>query len=156
MTVRDYLRSMNLLHLALLAGMVGFCIVSFFVVDQVKLKDEFMEMILPVMAVIGLGSVFGGLFLFRKMNSNIPEDATFAEKLNKYRGTSIIKWALIEGPTLLCIACYIITAQIGFIVAAIGLILFFILHRPAKARIISDLALPPDERDMLNDVNTRI
>lgn len=156
MTIRTYLRSLNILHLALLAGMVMLTVILFLFAEEREVEDQFLQTLIMVLAIISIASLFGGLYIFRKIISGIDKKLQLAEKLHKYRGASIVKWAMLEAPVLLSAICYFITNQTGFLITSVGLILFFMLHRPAKARIVNDLVLSADEMNMLNDGNTRI
>jgi hypothetical protein len=145
------LKALQILHTAMLAGMVLFGVVSAVVRLSNKMAGD--VMLNKVLQVTALAITFilikTGLSIFDKKLQTIPSTASPVEKLNDYRTAAIIKWAMIEGPALFAIICFMITRNYAFIALAFALIIFFALQAPAKLKLMLQLQISEPEFDSL-------
>ena len=118
MQKQNALKSLNILHKALLMGQVFFAAVCVFMIytkaAEPALKE--LEKILQVIAlVMTLGGIFAGIAAFKKKLLQIREMQTDAEaKFSLYRSALILQWALLEGPSIFCIICFFSYRQLCF------------------------------------------
>ena len=77
-------------------------------------------------------------------------------KLDAYRAALILRYALLEGPSMFAIVVYLVTGGIIFILLAALIVFYFVTIRPNKENVIKDLDLNPNEEQILNDPNTKI
>ena len=145
-TTRQYLTALNILFYALLAGQLIFLSI----VAGLKLAAEFpnvpgVEQALEYASIILVaGGYLAGNKIFNSRLAQLREQSNLQDQLNGYRGLSIIRWALLEGPVLLTIVSYLLTGQSLLLGFAAGAIVLFITLRPGKDRLIRDLSLSSD------------
>ena len=95
--------------------------------------------------------IIAGRIVGRIMINKIKEDALLKEKLAVYRSASIVKWALLEGPSLFAIVCFIITSDFYFLGVSAMIMVWFVINRPTRDRTILDLGLEMHEKLMLEE-----
>lgn len=146
------LRGLQIIHRAMLLGQVIFLAIAMFL----KLTDSFpadlheLDKTLQVVAIVlCLGGFFIGSSLFkRKIQQAVdtyPPDIT--QKAAAYRSASIVQWALLEGPSLFCIVCFLLVGNYAFAALAIALMLLFALTAPVKLKIMLQLRLSEQEME---------
>jgi hypothetical protein len=108
MTSAGYFKSIKIVHLALVIGVVFFALVSVFL--QIngfgtlgELINNGLLLIIPLLALIG---IFGSNFIFKKRLRKIVDKTNLNEKMEDYRSALILKFALIEGPSFFAIVAY--------------------------------------------------
>ena len=151
-TTRQYLTALNILFYALLAGQLIFLGIA----TGLKLVGEFpnvagLEQALKYASIIFVaGGYLAGTKLFNGRLAQLREQSNLQDQLNGYRGLSITRWALLEGPVLLTTVSYLLTGQSLLLGLAAGAIVLFITLRPGKDRIIRDLSLSSDAAAQLD------
>ena len=140
--VKGILKTLTLIHYALLGGLGMFCAVSLLITQDVKWDlnawDDPFFLMIPAAIVGGLGM---SSFLYKQQLSGLRAKATKEEKAKGYPTACIIKWALLEGPALLGIMAFLMTGNAYYISLALLLILYFILQRPTQQKMQSELQL---------------
>ena len=148
-----YLKSLKIIHLALLAGQCMFLVVMVFLVVRNILPpvSPSLDKTFQVMALlVSFAAVFGSMRIFKKKLLTINTTAgSIAGKLAQYRTANILQWAMIEGATLFSIICFFLTSNYSFAALAITLIVFFAMLMPAKIKIMLQLQLNEQEADAL-------
>lgn len=146
------IKKLQVLHSAMLGGMVLFCVVAAVVYIPVRVSTTInMNKILQVVILaIGFVCIKLALDLFRRKLQAIPPEATPQQKINLYRPAAILKWALMEIPVLLSAAFFMITRNYAFIVLAFALIILFAMHGPLKVKLMIQLGLSQAEADELD------
>jgi hypothetical protein len=144
-------KSLQLLHTAMLAGMVLFCVVSAVIHFSGKLAANVsVNKILQVtILAVTFASIKTGLSVFDRKLQSIPVTAAPAEKFAIYRIAAIIKWVFIEVPVLCTVICFMITRNYAFIALAFALIIFFFLQAPSKLKLMQQLKLSEPGFDSL-------
>ena len=155
-TSGEHLRSLIIVFYGLLIGQVFFGLISFFLVstnhfnlEGADLRHVFIYLV-PVFVLAGFS--FSHL-IFKNRLKAIDSKSSLLMKLTAYRAVLIIRYALLEGPTLFAIVVYLVTGDILFILLAALMVVYFITLRPTKEKVIRDLDLNPDEEQILNDPN---
>lgn len=139
----------KLIFFGLLSGQVLFLGVAIYLNQSFSIifnEDNVMIYILPCMAI---ASIFIGNFIFNQSITNTKSKNTFQEKINGYLSASIIKFALVEGVSLLSIVNYLISGNFIFIIIAIFLIFYFFTLQPSKEKVITTLKLSAEERKLI-------
>lgn len=80
--------------------------------------------------VLSFVCVYLAITLFKKRLQEISEANTEADKWAILTKAHIIRWALIEGPALFCIICFLLVGNLSFAALAGTLIIFFGLQAP--------------------------
>lgn len=146
------LKTLNLIHFALLMGMVLFAGIAVFI-SQTTAGIDTMKENQQLLQVIALGMAAGGYFCATKMyKSKIYAIQSFTnnkEKVDAYRSASILQWALIEAPALFAIVCFLLTANYAFLGLVLLLVLIFMFMKPTREKIMSQTGLTSEELENL-------
>ncbi|MES1223579.1 MAG: hypothetical protein ABUT20_49240 [Bacteroidota bacterium] len=148
-----YLKSLKIIHTALLAGQCIFLAVMVFLVIRKSMRpvDPSLDKILQVVALlVSFAAVFVSINIFKKKLQNINATAENAtEKSTPYRAANIMKWAMIEGASLFSIIGFFLTGNYSFAALAVFLIVFFAMQAPSKIKIMLHLQISEQEADEL-------
>jgi len=148
----NYVKSLKVLHTALLAGQVIFLVIMlFFVVQQQSAIAASLDKTLQVAALLfSFGGILAGSRIF---NSKLAQMNTAAEdtahKAAQYRAANIVRWAMIEGPCLFVIICFFISGNYSFAALALALIVYFFLMGPSRIKTMLQLQLSDQQVDDL-------
>ena len=155
-TPKNYFKTVNILFLALVAGLVVFAGILLFLNQTQREKIEFitpevhqtLRWVAPAFAVAGIAL---GWVIFNTRLKALRLKDNMAEKLSGYQSAMIIRFAFMEGPSLLALGLFYITGDYIFLYVAAFVILAFLFNRPSKSAIIRHLQLHDDERLLLED-----
>ena len=145
----SFLKTMRIIFFALLAGQIIFMAVAFFTVNNnppQSQSDDLFNIIVPV--AIGLG-LFMSSLLFKQMLAKIKKDDSFEQKLEAYRSALIIRYALLEGPSIFSTVVYLLSGNIIFLAFSGVMILAFLMNMPSRDKATQDLNLSSIEADKL-------
>lgn len=145
----SFLKTMRIIFFALLAGQIIFMAVAFFTVNNnppQSQSDDLFNIIVPV--AIGLGLFMSGM-LFKQLLGKIKNDASFEKKLEAYRSAMIIRYALLEGPSIFSTVAYLLSGNIIFLAFSGVMILAFLMNMPSRNKAAQDLNLSSIEADKL-------
>ena len=137
-----------IIHMALAAGQILFAAVTFLI--QKPSTGTNNDMLIFIVPAITVTSFAAGHLLFKKLIGNINSQSPLKAKLISYQSATLIRLALLEGPSLFAIVSFLITGKLVFIGIAAAIILYFIYLRPTKQKIEDDLNLGYDEKAELN------
>ena len=143
----SFLKSISIIHLALLAGQVIFAIVAYAQSVKVFFGISYMDDVF--MYIVPLAAIFGfiaGYSIFKKQLAAIRSKNSLGEKIIAYQTALIIRYALLEGPCLLAIVAYLLNNNLFYLVVAGLLILYFIFLRPTMEKVENDLDLNFNEK----------
>jgi hypothetical protein len=154
-TPNIYFKTINILFFALVTGQVVFALVLFFL-NQTQEKVVFitpeihrtLTWIAPALAVAGIAI---GWLVFNSKLKSLQNMNSLAEKLKGYQSAMIIRFAFMEGPSLVALVFFYITGDYIFLGVSAFVILAFLFNRPSKSLIIRHLQLHDDERLLLED-----
>ncbi|WP_430894693.1 MULTISPECIES: hypothetical protein [unclassified Paraflavitalea] len=141
MDIQQAIKPIALLHKGL---MLVFSLVlagGLFLVNgkiMLPILSEQQDRLFQVIAVALSGAfLFIGFKLFNKTVLKIRNsDASDGQKIMQYRAASIVWYAMIEGPGLFAMVCYIITGNIAFFILALVHLFVLFLFMP-KAQVLS-------------------
>ena len=153
MQKENTLKILIFLHKALLMGQILFsalCVYLVYTKTMLSPAKE-LEKILQVAAlIITTGGVYAGITIFKKKLLQIREmQASTKEKFALYRSAFIMQWALLEGPSIFCIACFLLTGNYAFLALAIVIMFLFVMTAPSKVKTITQLQISEAELDEL-------
>jgi hypothetical protein len=147
-TFKPEVKALILLHTAMLIGQLLFATIVYFLFrNKTTMVEESTSKILQsIAAVLTLGGSFAAFFVFRKSIEELQlTSGNFNEKMNAYRASSIIKFALLETPSLFSIIGFIITNNITFMLLSVVLILVFAGQKPTVPMMMHDMNIGRDE-----------
>lgn len=146
-TPESYLKTLSLIHLALLAGLVLFMIVTIISQKQTyfdyKNTGDVYIIVVPVMAI---AAFFTGRFLFKQQLSALDKKNSLKEKLMGYQGASIVRLAFLEGAALFGIVAFLLTGNFFELLISLLLVLYFLMLKPTKEKVMSDLNLSTEQK----------
>lgn len=127
-----------ILHAALLFSQLLFAAVAYFLVASGQVEPVmagFQTFFYVLAAALALGGIVA-CFTFGNARLNaLREIPDAAARINGYRSVSIIRWALLEGPSFLATTIFLLTGNLWFLILAGAVILLFILIRPTRRKI---------------------
>lgn len=145
------IKALTLLHFSLLVGQLMFAGIAVYLIysgsfTQVFKSDEIV--ILVGSAAIGLSSalVITAFSMFKRRVEKIRINAVaVSEKLTAYRATSIIRWAMLEAPTILTIICFLLTGRYALLIIIAVLLIIFFYTKPTTFKVAQDLGIREEE-----------
>jgi hypothetical protein len=155
-TSAGYLRLLTLLYAAMFASQVLFAGTCIFLQTSGEFppqdpeSTEILTYALVAVGSIGLGMSF---LLFSRMVNSASEKSTLSEKLRGYQTASIVRFALLEAPSMLGIVGFLMSGQYAFFIATVVVLMAFGLIFPTKSKIIENLRLTHEETQLINDPN---
>jgi cation transporter-like permease len=146
-------RSMIIVHLILCLGIAVSTGVLYTLSIQsgkhLEPSDAFkiLELLLPL---FGIGSFFGARLVINRHFKSIPQNSPLNEKLEGYRASMIILWAMLAGTALFGAIGFFISGRQNLLLYGLMAAVFVLYFRPLKTKIAQDLNLEPDEVEELN------
>lgn len=141
------LKTLTLIHAALVFGLVAFGAVSYFYgvgfVGQFEVTGDLFIYLIPILAMLGY---FGSKIIFKNRLAAIETSDTLSSKLSHYQSASIVKYAFIEGPAILAFFVFMDNGYTLYFSIAVCLVLYLAIQRPTKDKLIQDLHLSPKEQ----------
>ena len=158
-TSREYFRFLQIIFYALLSGQLLLGIV--FVINQYRniiepvnnMTDDIFIYAVPILAVACLTAAF---FFFSLRINAIKKEPNLIKKMTDYRSLQIIRYSLLEAPSLFSIVVFYITANRLYLGLAGLIIIIFFYFKPSRDRAITELELNASETYKINDPNAVI
>ena len=150
------IRTLKIFHLGMTAGQVLFAAISFLLVFTGMLDESnnnlyiLFRYLVPVCII---GALVASHFVFRTRLEVIRSDSELSEKLNEYRITLIIRYAMLEGGTIIALVAYLVVHNIAYLLVAVLVILYFLTLVPSPERVIADLGLNDEEKQKLTGMD---
>ncbi|SEO03649.1 hypothetical protein SAMN05192574_10564 [Mucilaginibacter gossypiicola] len=144
-----FLKTTSVIHLALIAGQIIFAATAFMTTKNhaTNKSDDVFIYVAPIMAVTGFAI---GSILFKTMVNKIDGQSPLKTKLAAYQSALIVRFALLEGPSLFAIVSFMLTGNLIFLGISGAIIACFIYLRPTKQKIEDDLSLGYEEKAELD------
>ncbi|MFD0799481.1 hypothetical protein ACFQZJ_18565 [Maribacter chungangensis] len=149
--IKRFLQTLKLIHIFLVTGLTLFSFIAFVQNNGFNADINTNSTLLYLVPAVALLGYFGSQILFNKMISKVLESDALQVKLNHYQTASIIKYALIEAPTIIALFVYYATGNALPLVIALCLLAYLFVQRPTKEKIIASLPLNPEERRAVYD-----
>ena len=154
MNVKSYFRVLDLLFYALLGGQLFLAIMVLGLVKLLLFKttiDPYNMLYYFTDLIIVAGTYYGGNFIYNKMMQKIKDAENLITKFNLMRTAFIIKFALLEAGSFISLVFYILTTDYMFLIIAFMIILLFFISKMNKEKIINDMNLSSEEKQVLNN-----
>lgn len=151
-TSAQYFRTIRILQLALVAGQVVFAGISLLLTKDGPLATDaglmpIFNMIVPALTIAGIA---GSMVLFRTKVNQARSEPELTAKMAGYRAALILKYAMLEGPSLVAIIAYLLTGQLLYLAAPVIMIILTLVPRSDKDTAIKDLELDYNEQAKLD------
>ncbi|TDS20829.1 hypothetical protein DFQ03_0082 [Maribacter caenipelagi] len=146
MELKNFIKSLSIMHLFLLAGLSIFTIWVIFQINTFNTSSNGESIFLYAVPVFAMLGYFGSQWVFKKMTSKIQLNIRLEEKLKKYQSALHLKYALIEIPAFIGLFAYYNTGNALPLVISICLLAYLAVQRPNKENIIKNVPLIPEEQ----------
>jgi hypothetical protein len=151
MELKNFIKSLSIMHLFLLAGLSIFTIWVIFQINSFNTSTNGEGLYLYIVPVVAILGYFGSQLVFKKLTTNIKLNLRLEEKLKKYQSALHIKYALIEVPAFLGLFTYYNTGNALPLVISICLLAYLTVQRPNKENIIRSIPLTPEEQAQIQN-----
>ena len=144
---KTYFKTLQIIHFALLSGQLVVMAVFTFLIRYHLVEPDnsfptnfiYITLLLPALGVIGSN------FLFKTLLKRISDHAPIKEKLASYKGALLVRYAVLEMPTLLLLVLYFLCGNQFLILAALLAAAYFFMMKPSETGLIEDLEISPNE-----------
>jgi len=140
-----YLRTLQILHLALVGGQAMFLLLAAGLVLSGKSPRAFVlpadtgHILVLVMYLLAFGALAAGNRLFNRKVTALQQQPAGEGKYSSYRAATIIRYALLEAPSLIGIVLFMLTGDYVLLGVPLLVIAVFVWLRPSRKAIIRDL-----------------
>ncbi len=149
----SFLRSLNILHKAMLAGQLLLAVAAFLLryLEWLPASLQELDQTLQVIALLLCAvAYFLGARLFRQRVEDARDgNGPAFDKAVVYRSAAILQWGLLEGASLFSSICFMLVGNLSFLFLAFALMIFFYLSGPSKMKLMLLLRLSEEEIKML-------
>jgi hypothetical protein len=137
-------KQLQILHLALVGGAVFMGCIIWFLMPNTGILATTINWFegLPLISIIVMAvEIALSYFVWFSRQSKIPATASANEKWNHYQSSCVIRWACLQGATLITIVfAHLVQHPYIFGVSAVGLALL-IIARPSKDYLMEKYGL---------------
>lgn len=145
-------KGLQFIYFALLVGQIFFVIISLFLVTQKLFKSDRHDLeniLMPVLVILALICMVSGNKLFKGKLQKLGEVHPVSQRFSEYRAACMVRWALLEGPCIFSIICFLLTSNFLFLVIAALILFIFGSTAPVKNKVAADLGISPEELDAM-------
>ncbi len=146
-----YIKSLQIIHAALVLGPMLFGAFIFYqnerIITNFEMNSDPFLYIVPLVALLGY---FASSFLFKKAVSKVTIDDSLIKKQTTYQTASILRYACIEGPTMLALVAFMDTRIILYGVLAVLLIAYLFTQRPSLQKLKQSIPLKQEEERLFH------
>lgn len=141
------IKALTLLHFSLLVGQLMFAGIAVYLVytksfGVVLNNEEVISIAGPGLTGLAVAFVLIGFYSYNKKLEKIStNEKAMQQKLTEYRAANIIRWAILEAPTLLAIICFLLTGKTFFILVVAVLLSLFLYTKPSTAKAAKELGI---------------
>jgi hypothetical protein len=153
---KTYFQTLNLIYFAQVFTMIAFCGVVYYLLSANQSTPDNSvqwQYFVPLAAIVLPAT---GYFLFNMLIKKIDSGLSLKEKMPKYSRAVLIRSALLEVPAFFAGIAAFLSGQVYYLGASLLMIVLFVLLRPSKTSVTSDLNLSPKERTMIDNPNAII
>lgn len=151
MELKNFIKSLKIMHLFLVAGLSIFTIWVIFQINSFNTSTNGESIYLYLVPVFALLGYFGSQMVFKKMISRIDSKNRLEDKLKKYQSALHLKYALIEIPAFLGLFVYFNSGNALPLIITICLLAYLFVQKPNKESIVKNLPLTIEEKTLIQN-----
>lgn len=155
MKFKTYLKSLQVVHLAMMAGIVFFVSIALFLQLSAGFVQAFADeesLFLLIILVLTSGSIATSFIIERSRKNEIGAEPNLATKLVSYRSLQILTLALHEAPAFVSVVMYLLTGNLFFLGFTISLLLLMLMRFPTESKIAQNLSLDRQQQKQLSEI----
>ncbi|REE82044.1 hypothetical protein BX611_1587 [Lutibacter oceani] len=147
---KDFIKSLQIIHIALLAGLLIFAAyVAFKAKDVMFFSYEDDKPFLFLAIIIAFAGNMASKYLYSSLLKQISDNADLMQKSIKFSTAHIFRLAMLEFPAFMCIF-FAMQSNNSFYFILVGILVFMMLVIfPTKSKFENDVPLTSKEKSML-------
>ena len=149
--MKEILKSLNIIYLALVAGQLMFFAIIFYMVSgsETTPNAENLKMLRLFIPLVSVSTVAISYILYNQRIKQGAELDNLASKTSHYRVSNILRWAIVESGNLFALISVLLTGAYFFLTFfLLGLGVFFV-YRPSISGFVNDYNLSSSEEKVL-------
>jgi len=140
-------KSLKILHAALILGALSTLTIFLFLLEPSSNQENRILLIVPpVILIFGL---MASQFMFKKTLSALKREDDLMTKFTTFRSASVLRFALVEGPTLINVVFTFLTGNRYLAIGALVGVGYLILIRPTKQQLMDELKATSDQLSII-------
>ncbi len=149
--IKIQLKVINIIFFALLSSMILFLAVVLIIIQDKRFSEgsELDKVFTFFVPVFGLLMMFLSRTIYNRMISKVDRSSNLFQKINHFRTSKIVSWALVEGACLLALVATMLTSNYLYIVVFVFLFGYLIMIKPSKESLVRDMRLNSEESDLI-------
>lgn len=148
--MKNFLTTLKLIHGSLILGLLIFCGFAYWRNAGLETTSDLVSIFIYIVPLAATVVYFASTYIFQNTVQNINQNKSIQHKISIYQKALIIKYALLEAPTLLALLAYYLTGNALHLVIALCIIAYFISQRPTAEKLRTDLHLNREEQKELS------
>ncbi len=153
-TLQDYFTILNLIYFSLVAGLIIFAaLIVFLNYSQELTEFQPVGIFIYLVPIMSFLAILASIYIQKYKLPEIDSKKDLKEKLFYYQGLQIMKWAFLEGGALFALVSFMLTGYFMLGGFALLLILYLILQKPSRYKLLQEINLDDEERNRIIDPN---
>jgi len=151
---QDYFTLLNLIYFSLVSGLIIFMAVIVILNSRQEPADfQPVGVFIYLVPVSSILAILGSIYIPKYKLPQIDSKNDLKEKLSYYQSLLIIKWALLEAGAIIALVSFMLTGYFMLGGFALLLILYLILQKPSRYKLLQDINLNDEDRNKIIDSN---
>lgn len=154
-TPQSYFKTLNILFFALLAGQIMFAAAAILINYTQPIAPVFtqdlQQLLLIIMMLIALVNIGVSYVIFTGKIKAIRNQADWESRLRNYQTALIIRFALMEMPSILATLLFMLSGNMLFLGFTGAIILVFLFLKPSSKTMVNHLKLDYNDEATLQD-----
>ncbi|MFN8394887.1 MAG: hypothetical protein U0176_09480 [Bacteroidia bacterium] len=153
-TSEGYFRTLLILWAAMLMSHLSISGVSIYLYFMGELPPSDPETAMPLiyaLAGVGAGCLGAAVVLGNSLIVKAADKPTLKEKLSGFQTASILRFALLEAPSIMGLVGVMLTGELLFLTASAVSAMTLLAFRPSKQRAIEGLRLSGEDLRLVED-----
>ena len=144
LTAAEILRSMKIIHLAIVFSSASFLVISYVLISTHGPLGQYDKPTSQILITVGMLTAAILVALAYYVHSKRTKQITngdFITRLNNYRSSMIVKIAFQESALMFLVVIYLLTSIFSMLLGSIILLILLLLNRPGIELTASELSL---------------
>ncbi|MGF1670566.1 MAG: hypothetical protein ACFCU6_08970 [Balneolaceae bacterium] len=158
-TAAEYFKAINMIYYFMLGGQILLGAMGIYMVKSGFLEvenDLLYDVMLIVVSLYFVIGMTGSYLYFKKRLAKTAEMKNFLEKTAHYRGSLVVQYAMVEGIALFAIVGFMFTGSTMLLAILVVTIVYFIMLKPSREKMASELNLTPAEVSLIRNPDSAI
>lgn len=148
--LKEELKSLKVLHLALVVGLLIVTALIYYMSDRGMNAIRFnLEVDESLSLLIAIANLIAVKYFHNKRLPIIQTLSPIQDKWNHYRALQIMKYALVEGAGLIAVVIFFGKGNLLMLIIALILAMALYQMKPGRNRVVRDLKLSAEEEALL-------